>query len=115
MSKLTCLNDIKNVFYINLESRPDRKRYVQQQLKNIGIQNVERFNASMCSNIDLQATGKRALSKHYTTVLERCLRQIKSMDKEAYISLLENELAARKSRAAWDILCESDENSEPGP
>ena len=76
--------------------------------------NVERFIASMCSNIDLQATGKRALSKHYTTVLERCLRQIKSMDKEEYIKLLENELAARKSRAVWDILCESDEDSETG-
>ena len=66
----------------------------------------------MCSYIDLQATGKRALSKHYTTVLERCLRQIKSMDKEEYISRLENEIASRKSRAVWDILCENDEDGE---
>jgi hypothetical protein len=36
------------------------------------------------------------------------------MDKEEYIKLLENELAARKSRAVWDILCESDEDSETG-
>ena len=77
--------------------------------------NAEKFIASVASNINLQAAGKRSLANHYTTVLERCLRQIKSMDKEAYISLLENELAARKSRAAWDILCESDEDSEPGP
>ena len=76
--------------------------------------NVERFIASVTANINLQATGKRVLSNHYTTVLERCLRQIKSMDKEEYIKLLENELAARKSRAVWDILCESDEDSETG-
>lgn len=74
--------------------------------------NAERFIASVASNIDLQAVGKRALSNHYTTVLERCLRQIKSMDKEEYISRLENEIAARKSRAVWDILCENDEDGE---
>jgi hypothetical protein len=76
--------------------------------------NAERFIASVASNIDLQAAGKRALANHYTTVLERCLRQIKSMDKEEYIKLLENELAARKSQAVWDILCESGEDSETG-
>ena len=36
--------DIKHAFYINLESRPDRKVHVEQQLQLIGIV-AERFNA----------------------------------------------------------------------
>ena len=38
------ISDIKHSFYINLESRPDRKKHVEEQLKIIGIQ-AERFNA----------------------------------------------------------------------
>lgn len=41
--------DIKHAFYINLDSRPDRKIYVEQQLKNIGI-NAQRFNAIKMQN-----------------------------------------------------------------
>ena len=33
------INDIKNVIYINLESRPDRKEHVEKQLSTIGLQN----------------------------------------------------------------------------
>ena len=41
--------DIKYAFYINLESRPDRKTHVEQQLNNIGI-NATRFNAVKMKN-----------------------------------------------------------------
>jgi glycosyl transferase family 25 len=41
--------DIKHAFYINLISRPDRKEYVENQLKTIGI-NAERFNAIRLEN-----------------------------------------------------------------
>lgn len=41
--------DIKNAFYINLESRPDRKEYVEQQLKCVGI-TATRFNAIKLEN-----------------------------------------------------------------
>ena len=46
---LSNISDIKNAFYINLESRPDRKKHVEKQLKNIGI-SAERFNAIKLPN-----------------------------------------------------------------
>jgi glycosyl transferase family 25 len=44
------ISDIDHTFYINLESRPDRKQHVEEQLHNIGIQNVTRFNAIQTLN-----------------------------------------------------------------
>lgn len=46
---MNCFLDIKNVYYINLESRPDRKIHVEKELKNIGLQGT-RFNAIKCNN-----------------------------------------------------------------
>ena len=43
------LSEIKHAFYINLETRPDRKSHVEAQLKNVGIQ-AERFNAIKLAN-----------------------------------------------------------------
>jgi len=48
---ITNLSEIKHGFYINLESRPDRKTHVEQQLANLGLQNaVQRFNAIKLPN-----------------------------------------------------------------
>jgi glycosyl transferase family 25 len=44
------ISDIQHVFYINLEHRVDRKNHVEEQLKKIGIQNAQRFNAIKLSN-----------------------------------------------------------------
>ena len=41
---LTNIKDIKNVFYINLDTREDRKRYFENQMKMVGL-NAIRFNA----------------------------------------------------------------------
>ena len=41
---------IKHAFYINLESRPDRRLHVEQQLSLIGVKNAERFNAIKLPN-----------------------------------------------------------------
>ena len=46
------INDLTNVFYINLESRPDRKEHIEGQLKTVGFPNVERFNAIKMPNGD---------------------------------------------------------------
>jgi glycosyl transferase family 25 len=43
------ISDIKHTFYINLESRPDRKLHVEDQLNIIGIQ-ATRFNAIKLPN-----------------------------------------------------------------
>ena len=44
-AKLNTIADITNIFYINLESRIDRRNSIETQLKNIGLTNFERFNA----------------------------------------------------------------------
>jgi len=49
MSKIKSLDDIKNVFYINLEHRIDRKEHVENQLTNIGLKG-KRFNAIKMQN-----------------------------------------------------------------
>jgi glycosyl transferase family 25 len=44
------INDIKNVFYINLESRTDRKAHVELELLKLGIRCAKRFNAIKLEN-----------------------------------------------------------------
>jgi GR25 family glycosyltransferase involved in LPS biosynthesis len=47
---ITCLQDIKHIFYINLEHRIDRKQHVETELTNIGLQEFSRFNAIKMPN-----------------------------------------------------------------
>lgn len=46
---LTNLSDIQHAFYINLESRPDRREQIEQELSVMGI-NAQRFNAIYTTN-----------------------------------------------------------------
>jgi GR25 family glycosyltransferase involved in LPS biosynthesis len=46
---MTSIETIEHAFYINLESRTDRKQHVEQQLASIGI-NATRFNAIKLAN-----------------------------------------------------------------
>ena len=39
------IDDVQNIFYINLESRTDRKEHIEAQLKTVGFTTFERFNA----------------------------------------------------------------------
>jgi GR25 family glycosyltransferase involved in LPS biosynthesis len=41
---MNSISDIKHAFYINLDTRPDRKVHVENQLQSVGI-TAERFNA----------------------------------------------------------------------
>ena len=42
---MNSISDIKHAFYINLESRTDRKAQVEEQLRNVGLTCAQRFNA----------------------------------------------------------------------
>jgi glycosyl transferase family 25 len=44
MSNIKNIQDIKNIFYINLESRPDRKLHFENQMRMLGLTAI-RFNA----------------------------------------------------------------------
>ena len=41
---------VKHAFYINLESRPDRREHVERQLSLVGVKNAQRFNAIKLPN-----------------------------------------------------------------
>jgi glycosyl transferase family 25 len=44
-------NDVEHVYYINLQSRPDRKQHVEEQLETVGLkQKATRFNAIKMDN-----------------------------------------------------------------
>ena len=46
---MNSVSDIQHAFYINLDSRPDRKQHVERQLGIIGI-NAQRFKAIKLPN-----------------------------------------------------------------
>jgi glycosyl transferase family 25 len=48
--RITNINQVSQIFYINLEFRHDRNTHVLEQLHNIGIQNPTRFNAIKLPN-----------------------------------------------------------------
>lgn len=50
MSALGSMSDIKNIFYINLELRTDRRQNIEIQLPRVGLQTFERFNAIKMAN-----------------------------------------------------------------
>lgn len=43
-STLNNISDIKHIYYINLESRPDRRNYFENQMKLVKL-SATRFNA----------------------------------------------------------------------
>jgi glycosyl transferase family 25 len=65
---VTCLKDITNIFYINLEHRVDRKEHVEEQLLKIGFNNFERFNAIKMEN------GAVGCSMSHLKVLQQALK-----------------------------------------
>jgi glycosyl transferase family 25 len=48
--QLNSIADIKNIFYINLETRTDRRENIESQLSKVGFQPFERFNAIKLAN-----------------------------------------------------------------
>jgi glycosyl transferase family 25 len=49
ISNINSIAEIKHAYYINLDTRPDRKAHVEEQLKKIGVK-AERFNAIRLPN-----------------------------------------------------------------
>ena len=50
MGELNEITDIKNILYINLSFRQDRKEHIEKQLKTVGFNSFERFNAVNIKN-----------------------------------------------------------------
>jgi GR25 family glycosyltransferase involved in LPS biosynthesis len=47
---INSIEDIKNIVYINLDARTDRKMHIEQQLNRVGFNNFARFKAIKTTN-----------------------------------------------------------------
>jgi len=66
-AEITSIKDIKNVFYINLKHRTDRKKHVEEQLTSVGLTNFNRFDAIYMEN------GAIGCSSSHLQLLEMAL------------------------------------------
>ena len=111
---MNSIEDIKHAFYINLDSRPDRKIHVEEQLKQIGI-NATRFNAIKLSN------GALGCSMSHLKCLEIAklnnwshLLIIEDDIKFIYPELLKNQLNTfLKNHKSWDVVLIGGNNVPP--
>jgi glycosyl transferase family 25 len=114
-SSITCLEDIKHAFYINLEHRTDRNVHVQEQLKNIGIKG-QRFNAIKMEN------GAIGCSMSHLKLLQDALKN----DLE-HILIVEDDITflkpdifkeqfnkfIEKHKNNWDVILFAGNNMQP--
>ena len=108
------ITDIKHAFYINLESRPDRKSHVEEQLKIIGL-NYTRFNAIKlpngalgCSMSHLKCleTAKQERWPHLLIVED----DIKFLNPQLFKNQFNSFLSNHKS---WDVVLIGGNNVPP--
>ena len=116
---LSCLENIKNVFYINLDHRVDRKEHVESQLSNIGLQRVQRFNAIKMEN------GAVGCSMSHLKLLQYALKNkldhiliveddIEFLDPELFIKQINAFLKKReKNGSNWDVILFAGNNMPP--
>ena len=108
------ITDIKHAFYINLDTRPDRKEHVEKQLTTLGI-TAERFNAIKlpngalgCSMSHLKCLEMaKANSWPHLLIVED---DIKFLNPELFKSQLNLFLSNHKS---WDVVLIGGNNIPP--
>ena len=116
MNPITCLKDITNIFYINLEHRVDRKEHVETQLKLIGLQG-QRFNAIKMEN------GAVGCSMSHLKVLQQAIKDrldhviiieddIEFLDPQVFKNQLDCFLKNRGSKS-WDVVLLAGNNMPP--
>ena len=109
------ISDIQNVFYINLESRSDRKEHVEKQLASIGLQNYQRFNAIKLENGALGCSMSHlkciqtAKANNWSHVII-CEDDIQFLDPSLFISQFN---AFLKTMDAWDVVLIAGNNMIP--
>jgi glycosyl transferase family 25 len=108
------ITDIKHAFYINLESRPDRKSHVEEQLKILGL-NYTRFNAIKLQN------GALGCSMSHLKCLELAKQQnldhiliveddITFLNPSLFVNQLNKFLNTHKT---WDVVLVAGNNIPP--
>ena len=116
MKSVTCLKDITNIFYINLEHRTDRKEHVESQLESIGLKGT-RFNAIKMEN------GAIGCSMSHLKLLQLALKSgldhiliveddILFLDPELFTNHLDKFLQNQDSKS-WDVILIAGNNMPP--
>jgi glycosyl transferase family 25 len=114
---ITCLKDITNIFYINLEHRVDRKHHVETQLDSIGLKGT-RFNAIKMEN------GAIGCSMSHLKLLQLALKSgldhiliveddLLFLDPELFKSQLDKFLQNHGSSSSWDVILFAGNNMPP--
>ena len=100
------MNDIKNIIYINLLHRVDRKQHVEKQLQSIGLNNVQRFDAIKMKNGALGCSLSHlkcieiAKENNWDSVLI-CEDDIQFLDPQLFVKQLNGFL---KNVDKWDVV-----------
>lgn len=102
---MNCFDTIKNVYYINLETRPDRKENAEAELRSVGW-NPKRFNAIKMINgaLGCSTSHLKCLELAKNAGLDHiliCEDDITFLNKDLFKNQLNNFLSANKS---WDVI-----------
>jgi len=115
ISNLNSVKDIKNIFYINLDSRTDRKEYVESQLNSVSLSSFQRFKAVKltsgalgCSMSHLKCL-QQAKEQELDHVLI-CEDDITFLNPKLFMSQLNQFLSVNKE---WDVLLLGGNNVPP--
>jgi glycosyl transferase family 25 len=118
MALITCLEDITNIFYINLDHRVDRKEHVELQLSKIGLPCFQRFNAIKMEN------GAIGCSMSHLKLLQQALKSgldhvlileddIAFLDPELFKAQLNRFFKKQKTGGLWDVILFAGNNMPP--
>ena len=113
---INSLADIKNIFYINLEHRTDRKEHVEKELLNIGLKEPQRFNAIKMENgaIGCSMSHLRILQDAQKNNLDHILiveDDISFLDPELFKNQLNSFFETHKNN--WDVVLLAGNNMPP--
>ena len=113
---INSLADIKNIFYINLEHRTDRKEHVEKELLNIGLKEAQRFNAIKMENgaVGCSMSHLRILQDAQKNNLDHILiveDDISFLDPELFKNQLNKFFETHKNN--WDVVLLAGNNIPP--
>ena len=113
---INSLADIKNIFYINLEHRTDRKEHVEKELLKIGFKAAQRFNAIKMENgaIGCSMSHLRILQDAQKNNLDHILiveDDITFLDPELFKNQLNKFFETHKND--WDVVLLAGNNMPP--
>ena len=113
---INSLADIKNIFYINLEHRTDRKEHVEKELLNIGLKEAQRFNAIKMENgaVGCSMSHLRILQDAQKNNLDHILiveDDITFLDPELFKNQLNKFFETHKNN--WDVVLLAGNNMPP--